>query len=142
VNKITANPSNTREDHVFIKTQNLWIVRLAEKQCDRVHKLVDSWGYFEKKNIGQQIQRSSDSIGANIVEGCGRQHPKDALNFLFMARASLDETIFWIHRASQRYLISSAETHSLLNAYTKLSIGLAAFIQYRKNRIQQPAVRS
>jgi len=47
----------------------------------------------EKYRLGDQIIRSSRSIGNNIAEGHGRFHYQDNIRFCIMARGSLSETL-------------------------------------------------
>ena len=42
----------------------------------------------EQYGITNQIQRSAVSIPSNIAEGCGRNSPKDSLQFFYIARGS------------------------------------------------------
>jgi len=50
-----------------------------------------------KYNIGSQVIRSINSIGANIAEGYGRFHYKDSLKFYYNARGSLWESKYWMY---------------------------------------------
>ena len=44
----------------------------------------------------KQLIRSCSSIGANIVEGYGRNNPKEFRQFLGIARGSSFETEYWL----------------------------------------------
>lgn len=44
----------------------------------------------------KQIIRSGSSVGANIVEGYGRNNPKEYKQFLGIARGSSLETEYWL----------------------------------------------
>jgi four helix bundle protein len=116
------------------KLHQLWIVQLAEKLGHRVSQIVKGWPYFDKNNIGQQLVRSADSIGANIVEGQGRHHARDSLRFFYFARASLEETIFWIRRGIERELISETDGGNILSQYFMLSKSLDSFIRFHQSR--------
>ena len=41
------------------------------------------WGYFEKRTVGDQLVRSTDSIAANISEGNGRYHFGEKRQFTY-----------------------------------------------------------
>ena len=55
--------------------------------------LVKSFPAEEKYRLGDQIVRSSRSVGNNIAEGHGRFHYIDSARFLINARGSLIETL-------------------------------------------------
>ena len=70
-----------------------------------------------------QLLRAADSIGANIAEAAGREHPADKRRFLVIARASLFETEHWLARAHARGLVSS-ESDKRLTEIAKTLKGL------------------
>lgn len=51
--------------------------------------------------IYNQLVRSTSSIGANIVEGYGRNNPKEYRQFLGIARGSSLETEYWLEILSE-----------------------------------------
>ena len=84
----------------FLCFEDLRVFQLAEKLSDDIWKIVGEWNYFEKDTVGKQLVRAADSIGANIAEGSGRGYPNDNKRFVRIARGSLNETKFWLRRAS------------------------------------------
>ena len=94
----------------------------------------------------KQLVRAADSIGANIAEGVGRRTYIDNRRFVFIARGSLNETIYWLRRAFRRELLTLEQVDRLkpildqlppmLNAYAK-SIGKAR-VESRKKSTTQP----
>lgn len=78
---------------------------LAMELGEKVWKIVNSWGYFEKDTIGKQLVRAVDSIAANLSEGLGRYHFKEIKNFGYYSRGSLFETRTWLTKITQQ------ETH-------------------------------
>ncbi len=114
--------------------EDLEIVQMAERACDRIYELVQAWPSFDKETLGRQVVRSADSIGANIVEGYGRYHYGDQVRFLYIARGSLFETSYWLRRAYKRHLIND-DTHQNALAYLdELRRKLNLFIKDRRNR--------
>jgi len=120
---------------MFLKLKNLWIVTLAGLSSDRIHAIIRRWNKEDRWGLGKQWIDAADSIGANVVEGCGRQHPKDALHFLYMARGSLVETENWLKLARNRGLISAIEASQLDTAYYRLSCGLNSLIAVRRKNL-------
>jgi four helix bundle protein len=51
------------------------------------------------RTIGDQLFRAATSIGANIAEGRGRDIGKEYERYLRIARASANETDYWLHVA-------------------------------------------
>lgn len=78
---------------------------LAMELGEKVWKIVNSWGYFEKDTIGKQLVRAVDSIAANLSEGLGRYHFKEIKNFGYYSRGSLFETRTWLTKSHNRRLI-------------------------------------
>ena len=76
-------------------------LNLSDKIWD-VYKTLDRDLQY---NIGSQVLRAIDSIGANIAEGYGRFHYKDSVKFYYNARGSLWESKHWIYLLYKRDLI-------------------------------------
>ena len=51
--------------------------------------------------LTSQLRRAVISVPANIVEGASRQHLRDYLNFLYIARGSLAETGYLLELAQK-----------------------------------------
>ncbi len=56
-----------------------------------VYSLTNSLPPNEQFGLTLQIRRSAISIPSNIAEGIGRNHTKDTLQFLYIARGSAYE---------------------------------------------------
>jgi len=87
-----------------------------------------------KYNIGNQVIRSIDSIGANIAEGYGRFHYKDSLKFYYNARGSLWESKHWVYLLYQRELLSKERYEKILGDLNLLGKKLNGFINSMKER--------
>ena len=55
------------------------------------NKVIPNLPVEEKHNLNFQVRKSARSITANIAEGAGRYHYQEAIQFLRIARGSLDE---------------------------------------------------
>jgi four helix bundle protein len=88
---------------------------LAMELGETVWKIVSSWGYFEKDTVGKQFVRATDSIAANLSEGFGRYHYKEAKNFGYFSRGSLFETETWLTKAHNRNLIPTEQFKKIKN---------------------------
>jgi four helix bundle protein len=66
------------------------------------------------RTIGDQIFRSATSIGANIAEGRGRDLGREYERYLRIARASGNETDYWLRVAFDCKLISAQSYEHML----------------------------
>jgi four helix bundle protein len=71
----------------------------------------------ERYALGDQLRRAAISIPANIAEGQARQHPKEFLQHLAIARGSLAELDTLLIMAKRLYYIDQ-------NAFDALSLSL------------------
>src|SRR5258706_10141153 len=117
-----------------MRPSNLWIVRMSEHLSDKVSHWVRTLDSINRWSTGLQVLRSADSVTANLTEGFGRDKAADKLRFYCIARASLEETLFWIRRARDRELIEYELGSSLLESYRKLSLSLQSFIRSHESR--------
>jgi four helix bundle protein len=113
----------------FVRFEDLRVFKLAEKLCDDIWGIATSWEYFGKNTVGLQLVKSADSIGANIAEGAGRGTPKDNKRFVRISRGSLNETKYWLRRASRRNLISKEQDAYFRRIIEYLSPQLNAYLK-------------
>ncbi len=106
----------------------LEVYQLAEELSDMVWFAYDSWSEKAKHSIGYQVIRSSDSIAANIAEGCGRYTPADRQKFYLYARGSFEETKTWLRKGIRRKIIDDAKAEEFTLIINKLGPKLNAFI--------------
>ena len=86
-----------------------------------VYKLVQSLPKSEIFSLGDQLRRASVSIPCNIAEGFGRQHTREFVQFLAIAKGSLSELETQVLIA-QRLEYTRDETAAALLARTE-SVG-------------------
>ncbi|MGE0772162.1 MAG: four helix bundle protein [Cyclobacteriaceae bacterium] len=87
---------------------------LAMELGEEVWDVVIKWNTFEKDTLGKQFVRSADSIAANLSEGLGRYHFKEARNFSYYSRGSLFETKTWLTKAKTRSLIDTKQYETMM----------------------------
>jgi len=108
--------------------ESLEVYRISRVLAARIWDMVDRWGSFEKDAIGDQLIRSSDSIGASIAEGVGIGTSADFIRFAKMARSSLFETKHWIRKAYSEHLITEKDMEELTALIEELRPRLHAYI--------------
>lgn len=81
-----------RKARFIFENLNVW-----QKAVDFAVKVIDTSEEIETKRkhyrLIEQIEAASASIALNIAEGKGRYSKKEFIQFLYVARASLYETI-------------------------------------------------
>ncbi len=90
------------------------VYNLSMAVAEEVWILVAKWNYFEKDTIGKQLVRAADSVAANLSEGLGRYHFKEAKNFSYYSRGSLFETKTWLAKSLNRKLLTEDHYKKLL----------------------------
>lgn len=72
--------------------EDLLIWQEARQLRNDVFALATSFPLEEKYRLGDQITRSSRSIGNNLAEGYGRYHFQEFIQYCRQSRGSLQET--------------------------------------------------
>ena len=111
-----------------MRLEELKVYQLSMEIAERVWGIVVKWDYLSKDTIGKQLVRSVDSVAANISEGFGRYHYKDAKNFCYYSRGSLYETKTWLTKAFNRKLITEEDFNSFQNDINTIGIKLNNYI--------------
>ena len=110
--------------------EDLEVYKISLEISDSVWNIVIHWDNFSRNNIGGQLLRAIDSVGANISEGYGRGSKLDNDRFVKMARGSLSETKHWLTISKRRNLLSDTDTKEILEAIESLLPRLSAYINY------------
>ena len=102
---------------------------LAVEIGEEVWSIVARWAYFEKDTVGKQLVRAVDSIAANLSEGLGRYHYREAKNFAYYSRGSLFETRTWIAKGLNRNLIDEEQASHLSSRLDTLGKMINSYIK-------------
>ena len=81
--------------------KNIKAFQLADELVVEIYKITKNFPKDEIYGLTSQLRRATVSIPANIAEGASRQHKKDYLNFLYVARGSLAEAEYLLHLANK-----------------------------------------
>jgi len=113
-------------------------LRVWQKAIALVTKIYHLLKKFPKEEIyrlSNQIRRASVSIPANIAEGHARQHPKEFLQGLFIARGSLAELDTHLIVAQQLDYINPQEYCETIEKIIAVRMLLQGLINSLKSRI-------
>ena len=118
-----------------MKLEDLKVYNLAMQLGEEVWEIVIKWDYFQKDTVGKQWVKAVDSIAANLSEGSGRYHLKDAKNFNYFSRGSLSETKTWLLKAHHRKMITDGQFQHLLIEIDSLGKMLNNYIKSFGKRV-------
>jgi four helix bundle protein len=122
--------------------ENLEVYQLAEKLADLIWEIVVEWDHFSKNTIGTLIVDASDSICANMAEGCGRFNYKDNARFIKIARGSLYETKNWLRRAFKRKLLTDAQVEKVKPIIEELLPRLNAYLSSIRKSAEKKTINN
>ena len=88
--------------------------------CVLVYKICGAFPKSELYGLTDQMKRAAVSISCNIAEGQGRQHVKEFLHFISIARGSLAELDTQRIIAEKLNFISSENSASLEDHITEI----------------------
>lgn len=71
--------------------QDLVVWQRAVALVPEIYRLTRAFPKFETYALGDQMRRAAVSVPANIAEGQGRQHTREFLQHLAIAKGSLSE---------------------------------------------------
>lgn len=120
--------------------EKLEVYQLSKELSSISWNIYESFNWQTRKIIGDQFITSTDSSGANIVEGYGRFHYLDRVKFLYNARGSLLESKYWLDLLVERKILKDKKLIEDYNKiYIKLKPKLNNFINsIYKNRTPNP----
>ncbi len=122
------------ETKTFITIKDLQVYQLSRKLSTIAWDIYSKMSFEEKKIIGDQFIRATDSIGANIAEGYSRFHFLDKVRFYYNARASQSEsTDHWLELLFERNKINQQVFDEYKSISKDLQIKLNNFIKFTKN---------
>lgn len=85
--RITNNEQRTKT-----MESNLEVWKLSHQLVLSIYKITENYPKSEQFGLVSQIRRSAVSIPTNIIEGQARQYKKEFIQFLYIAKGSLEET--------------------------------------------------
>ncbi len=112
-----------------MKLEELNVYNLAMELGERIWDIVKGWDYYARDTLGKQLIRAIDSVAANLSEGFGRYHFKEAINFGYYSRGSLYETKTWLTKAHNRALIGDDDYQDFLKVINNLGVKLNNYIK-------------
>ena len=115
--------------------EDLAVWQEAVDFADQCLKLVDGIETGRKHyRLIEQLESACTSVSLNIAEGKGRFSKKEFVQFLYIARGSLFETVTLLEIFRRRSWISNSEFSSIKMAAIQLGKRISALINSIKNQ--------
>ncbi|MBS4062114.1 MAG: four helix bundle protein [Bacteroidetes bacterium] len=112
-----------------MKLEDFKVYQMAMEIGEEVWNTVTKWDYFAKDTIGKQFVRAIDSVAANLSEGFGRYHYREAKNFSYYSRGSLYESKTWLTKAHNRNLIETEDYKRISAVLESIGVKLNNYIK-------------
>lgn len=110
------------------KFEQLRVWQLGHDLTLNVYLLTQKFPKGEFYGIVSQLRRAASSVPANIVEGFYRDTTKELVKFLFNARGSAGEVVYFLILSRDLGYISNKEFLDLKDRYELLLKQINAFI--------------
>lgn len=115
---------------------DLEVWKEARALANDIYKATKDFPKEEIFGLVSQMRRCAVSIPSNIAEGCGRNYPKDSVQFFFIARGSIYELETQLYISfDQEYIDEIALKSSLQKLETTRKL-LNGFIKYYQQLIK------
>jgi four helix bundle protein len=107
----------------------LEVWKLAHQLTLAVYEISATFPSSENYGLTSQIRRSISSVPTNIVEGQGRQYKKEFIQFLYIAKGSLEEANYQLFLAKDLKYISESEYLKHYEVFTRIKMMLYKLIK-------------
>ncbi|MEP7109068.1 MAG: four helix bundle protein [Ferruginibacter sp.] len=110
--------------------EDLEVWQIARKFATSIFHLTAEKKFLAEYRFKDQIKSSSGSVMDNIAEGFGRESRLEFINFLGIAKGSLNESKSQLYRAFDYNFISKEILDTHLEEANILSAKIGAFMKY------------
>ena len=107
---------------------NVWLE--ARKLSKDIYSVPAEFPKEEQFGLINQMRRSAISIPSNIAEGCGRNYPKDSIQFFYIARGSIYELETQLYLSFDLEYLEELKLNQLLTLTETTRKLLSGFIKY------------
>lgn len=119
------------------KFEELEVWQISRAYAHSIYALLLEENFSREYKFKEQIKASSGSVMDNIAEGFGRESRLEFINFLGIAKGSLNETKSQLYRAFDYGLISREVLDKYYAEAEKIAAKIGAFMIYlNKTRIK------
>lgn len=119
--------------------RDLEVWKKAHEGVLRIYQLTKSFPADERFRLIDQICRAAASVPANIAEGKGRAALKEYLQFLSIARGSVEEVKYFLVLSKDLSYLTEPQYHTINDLYDEVGRMLNGLITaLRKHLLPKP----
>jgi four helix bundle protein len=111
---------------------NLEVWKLAHQLTLEVYMISKKFPSSEMYGLTSQVRRSISSVPTNIIEGQSRQYKKEFIQFLYIAKGSIEEANYQLFLAKDLNYISLEEYNELDSMCIRIKMMLHKLIKSLK----------
>ena len=118
--------------------ESLEVWKQSRQLVSSVYQIQNSFPYYEKSGLGDQIRRAAISVPSNIVEGNYRTSIKEQIRFIEIAFASLMEVYCQLILALDLNYITENQLVELKTQIEKIRIMLIGLRSQKQSLLPKP----
>lgn len=118
----------------YQKYTELDVWKQARELASFIYELTSTFPKSEQFGLVSQMRRCVVSIPSNIAEGCGRQHLKETIRFLNIARGSLYELETQIFISKDLNFIDDNQLEICIQKVENVGKLINGFIRYQNSK--------
>ena len=119
----------------YQKYTELDVWKQAKDLASFIYELTSTFPKAEQFGLVSQMRRCVVSVPSNIAEGCGRQHLKETIQFLNIARGSLYELETQIFISKDLNFINDEQLEDAILRIEALGKLINGFIRYQNSKL-------
>jgi four helix bundle protein len=116
------------KEYKTYKDLHVWVS--ARSLCVEIYSLTKAYPASEQFGLTNQLRRAAISVASNIAEGHGRQYKKETIQFLHMAKGSLNELETQLLLSVDLNFATEKEVDAVLLTLESTRKQLIGFINY------------
>jgi four helix bundle protein len=120
---------NNKRRLIVRNYEDLEVWQRANALTVRVYRITDNFPRSEMFGLTSQIRRASNSIGANLAEGCGRWGDAELARYVQIAMGSASELQHHLRLARDLGFLRPTDHTGALDDLTSVRQMLTAFLQ-------------
>lgn len=115
--------------------EKLAVLRKAHRLVIEIYRVSQNFPREERFGLTSQLRRAAASVPTNIAEGTGRRTTKDYVQFLVMARGSIEEVKYLLLLVRDLGHVCSEDYSQLRNGFDEIGRMLNGLISALERRL-------